>query len=262
MTTNSVPMASMLGMIFSFLIAVGVPIALCIIAKVKLKAKLSSFFIGAATFVLFALVLEQILHVIVLKNTTITENIWLYALYGGLAAGVFEETGRYLAMKFVMKKNLDKQNALSYGIGHGGIEAILIVGLTEINNLIISYMVNSGQVGVLFMGVDESLTEAVTASISQFWEMPSYQFYLAGVERLIAIVLHIGLSYLVYRAVKDKKIRFYFIAVALHFLVDAVTVMLSQFVSVIVIELVLLVMVAAITFVTARMYKKESAKKQ
>ena len=38
-----------------------------------------------------------------------------------VAAGVFEETGRLLAMKFCMKKDLDKKNAIMYGIGHGGI---------------------------------------------------------------------------------------------------------------------------------------------
>lgn len=239
--------ASILGMGFSFLVAVGVPVALCIVMKVKGKAKLSSCWIGAGTFVVFVLVLEQLFHVVVLQatGTLITGNIWLYALYGGLAAGLFEETGRYLAMRFLMKKNLNRQNALMYGVGHGGIEAILLVGLAEISNIAVSLFINSGQADTLFAslgGVDES----VQASLAQLWELPSYQFYMAGVERIIAITLQIALSYLVYRAVRGRRLRFYFLAVALHFLVDAVAVTLNVYLSVAALEGVLLVMVALI----------------
>ena len=67
-------------------------------------------------------------------------NIWLYALYGGLMAGLFEETGRYLAFSFALKKYRAKNvNALMYGAGHGGFEAIVIVGLTMINNIVWSF---------------------------------------------------------------------------------------------------------------------------
>ena len=39
-------------------------------------------------------------------------------------------------MKFWMKKWLDFPNALMYGIGHGGVEAILLGGLSGISNLV------------------------------------------------------------------------------------------------------------------------------
>lgn len=105
-TIPSVPIASIVGMVISLLVSVGLPIALCIIVCRKTKAQISSFFIGASTFVLFAMILEQILHTVVNKvaGTVLAGNIWLYALYAGLAAGIFEETGRYLAMKLCMKK--------------------------------------------------------------------------------------------------------------------------------------------------------------
>lgn len=254
--TNSVATASIVGMVFSFFVAVGVPIALCILMKIKGKAKLSSCFIGVGTFIVFALILEQLLHVIVLRatGTLITGNIWLYALYGGLAAGLFEETGRYLAMKFLMKKNLDRQNALMYGVGHGGIEAIIIVGLTEINNIVTSFLINSGQADILFAGMDEG----VTASLSQLWLLPPYQFFMAGIERMTAIALHISLSYFVYKAVEKHRIKFYFLAVALHFLVDGVTVMVSFYISIALVEGVLILVVGAIVFLAYRMYKSDT----
>ncbi len=255
--STAVSTASIVGMIFSFIIAVGLPITLFIICKVKTKARVSSVLIGMATFILFALVLEQILHVVVLTATgdLISGNIWLYALYGGLAAGLFEETGRYLAMRFVMKKHLDKQNAVMYGIGHGGIEAILLIGLTEISNIALSLAINSGQATVLFTGMDE----AALQSISPLWTLSSYQFYMAGIERITAIFLHISLSYLVYRSVKERKLLFYLVAIALHFLVDAAVVVFNSFLPIAVVEAILFIMVAGIVYFTCRMYMQESA---
>ena len=112
--------ASLGGMIFSLILSIVLPIVLFILVKIKLKANLTSFVIGCATFIIFALMLEPILHSVVLTatGTLLTDNIILYGLYGGLAAALFEETGRLVAMKFFMKDSLNKPNALMYGIGH------------------------------------------------------------------------------------------------------------------------------------------------
>ncbi|MDE7222630.1 MAG: YhfC family intramembrane metalloprotease [Acetatifactor sp.] len=221
-TIPDVPAASIVGILISLIISVGLPIALCIIVWRKTKARISCFFIGAATFVVFAMILEQIMHLIVLTvtGTALTGNIWLYALYGGLAAGVFEETGRYLAMKLCMKKNLNKQNAIMYGVGHGGIEAMLLVGMACVNNLVIAVMINSGQAPMLLSisGVDDSIYQQALAQLMAVSTTPSWQFCMAGVERISAIIFHISASYLVYLAVIRKKLPYYLMAILAHFL--------------------------------------------
>ena len=62
------------------------------------------------------MLLEQLMHSLVLLkmgpvSKALSENLWLYALYGGLAAGLFEETGRYLTMRFLMKGKWTRENA-------------------------------------------------------------------------------------------------------------------------------------------------------
>lgn len=37
-------------------------------------------------------------------------------MVGALLAGVFEETGRYVAFKFILKKRENKATALAYGL--------------------------------------------------------------------------------------------------------------------------------------------------
>ena len=146
MELNTISGLAIAGVICSVVLSMGVPIALFIAGRVKLKARISSFFIGAGTYLLFAMLLEQLLHVLVIQfcGLNAQSRPWLYYVYAALAAAVFEETGRLIAMKFWMKKWLDFPNALMYGIGHGGVEAILLGGLSGISNLVFMLMINSG----------------------------------------------------------------------------------------------------------------------
>ena len=201
------------GIIFSLCISIALPVVLLIVVHKKTKARMAMAVIGAATFFLFAMVLEQILHAVVLGvgGERITGNIWIYGLYGGLAAGLFEEVGRFVAMRFAMKKQLNLPNALMYGVGHGGIEAILIVGLASVSNLVTSIMINAGTLEASLGALDQATKEATLTQLSALWTTPSYQFFLSGIERIVAVTLHIALSVLVFQAVKLGKKFYWFL---------------------------------------------------
>lgn len=142
-----------------------------------------AFFIGCGIFVGFAMILEQICHTIVLTVTgsVIRDNIWLYAIYGGLAAALFEECGRWIAMTFCLKKYLTRENALMYGAGHGGIEAFLILGMSSMSNLLTAAMINGGLMEKTMTALEPAQQEVtyhsslfsgphlLTSSISHRW---------------------------------------------------------------------------------------------
>lgn len=260
MEWGTISAASIIGMIFTLIISAGLPITLGIIVYKKTHAKISSCFIGCGIFVVFALILEKILHAIVFAVTgnALQNNIFLYGLYGGLAAALFEETGRLVAMKFFMKKDLDRENALMYGVGHGGAEAILIVGLTYINNLIISFMINTGGIQLTMSQLDSAMQETAYRQLQALWQTPAYHFYMAGVERLSAIVLQICLSVLVYKCVKTGQKKFYAGALMLHFVVDFVTVVTAGLgMPIWAVEIEIVVIVAIIAWGVARIYSRE-----
>lgn len=254
-----VPGASIAGMAVSLIISVTLPIVLLIVWRKKTKASFKSFFIGAGVFILFALILEQIFHSIILKltGTVLRDSIWLYAVYGGLAAGLFEETGRLTAMKLLMK-NTDKKNAIMYGIGHGGIEAILITGLSMISNLATSVTINAGQLESILAPLGEQ-RQTVLAQLSALWTEPSWKFYMAGMERISAVMLHIVMSYLVYLAVKNKRIVWYVLSILLHAAVNAGTILFAQVLPVWIVEVILLAVSAILIFAVKKQYRKEPA---
>ncbi len=257
--TETVSSASIAGMIFSSVVAIVLPIALAIIAVVRMKAKVLSFFVGALCFLLSAMVLESMLHRYVLAavgNEFFENHIFLYALYGGLAAALFEETGRFFAMKYLMKNRTTKENAVMFGIGHGGLEAMLVVGLTYVSNLLIAFMINDGNLDTLLSAVDESVREDTLNQLSVLWTAPAAEMYLAGIERISAIALQICLSVIVFRAVSEKKMIYYVYAFLIHMFIDTGVVLMINLISPYIVEVVLFAETAVIVYFTYRMYKK------
>ncbi|MBQ6453310.1 MAG: YhfC family intramembrane metalloprotease, partial [Coriobacteriales bacterium] len=223
-----VPTASIIFMGVTALIAFVVPIVLAIYFVRTKRGELVPILVGAAVFIVFALVLESLVHNAFLLHTgvgaKVYANPWLFAIYGGVMAGLFEETGRFTAFKTVLrKKQGNDANALTYGVGHGGCEAILLVGLSYISNIYLAVLINAGMADMLTAPLSGDLLEQMQAALDSLIYAPPMLFLAAGVERISAIFLHIALSVLVWFAAKDAKQRLLFpIAIGLHALVDIV----------------------------------------
>ena len=229
---GTVPSASLLFMAISCLLGFGLPLASFLFLRLKKKADILPFFVGCLVMLLFAFVLEALAHRLILGSvpgSKIQKNVWLYGLYGGMMAGLFEETGRFLAFKTVLKKYQDRDvNALMYGAGHGGFESLVLLGLTMINNLIYSVMINTGGTAALLAPLPEELKVQVQDAFQTLISTPSHHFLLGGVERISAVALQIALSVLVWFAVKRPGKRWLFpLAIGLHAAVDAFTVILA-----------------------------------
>lgn len=243
-------------------LGIAVPVCLAVYLVRKHRAKLSSILIGAGTFILFALVLESILHQLVLKGphgSDILGNTLLYALYGGLAAGVFEETGRFLSMKFLMKKEPSKPlPGIAYGVGHGGAEMLIIFGITMINNLVISALINSGQADAIFAKVPEEAAGQLQAQLDQLQTLGAGTLLIGLWERFSALILHLGLSMLVWVAIRKggKWLWLFPAAIVLHAIVDAGTVLLQKSTGLVPLELIVMAEALAVAAIGYNVAKK------
>ena len=95
--TGTVPALSIVFMAVTCATCFLTPLALFLYLRLVKKADVYPFFAGCAVMLLFAFILEPGLHSLVFSSPAgpaIRNNIWLYALYGGFMAGLFEETGR------------------------------------------------------------------------------------------------------------------------------------------------------------------------
>ena len=189
------------GMLFSLIL----PFGGLIWMRKRFCRSVKPFFIGMAVFAVFQLFTRIPLLQAVLPLTGWFQQMaqipWLYSLFLGLTAGIFEETGRYLAFRFVLKKERRFEDVLLFGLGHAGMEMIALLGLTYLNNILLALMLNSGMLDTL-PGLDAAAIELLTQQLSGI-TLP-----LIGValyERLVTLALHMGFSVLVLYSVRAKR---------------------------------------------------------
>lgn len=259
-----VPVSSIVTMAIGAVIGIVTPFLLAWWLVKRYKVRPATITIGAGVFIVFALGLESILHQVVLKGPSglkIMGNIWYYALYGGLAAGIFEETGRFLAMKYLLKKEPGTAlTGVAYGIGHGGAELLLIFGITMVSNIVMSVMINTGQAESLLASAPAGALEQAQAQFEQLEASTPGTFLLGIWERVSALILQVGLSLIVWTGVRKggKWLWLFPAAILLHFLADACVVLLAKSASMILVETILFCMalaVGAIGFMIAKKLK-------
>lgn len=260
----TVPVSCVIMMGLSLLAAVLIPLVLFLILWKKYGCRPMPFVVGMVIMFVFAFTLEQVFHMAVLYSSigpAITGNIWLYGLYGGLAAGIFEETGRFVAFKWILKKyRADDRTALMYGAGHGGFEAMYILGLGMISNLSLAILMNTGGTEILFAGLPATETATVQATLITLAETPAPLYLVGIVERLAAVVAHLSLSVFVWFAVKRNFLLFP-IAILMHAFLDfSVVVVNSLLANTLVTELLCWVIALVFAFSAYKLWKKEKEK--
>ena len=220
-----IPQSEIIIMAVTGIIAVLLPFIFMLVLSRKFKVRWLPLILGIAVFILFALILEQLMHLFVLKPqpdgsiALISNAPWLYVLYGVFAAGIFEETGRLLAFLITKRHYKDIDSAVSYGIGHGGIEAAAIVGLGMLNGIIFAVLINSGS---------ESLNALPIPKEDLITSQPWYMYAIAIGERILAMSLHIGLSIIVFASVMMKRKWWLFpAAIILHALANTTAAMMQ-----------------------------------
>ena len=217
---TTVPTLTIVCIAISAFAGIAIPSTLFLVYRKKYKADILPFFIGCAVFILFAVIIEGAINRFILSSSVgaaIQSNIWFCGIFFGLMAGLFEETGRYVAYKTVLKKKLgNDRNALMYGAGHGGIEACYILVFSMVSNLYFAYMLNAGMAETLTASIaDPAALQKLNATMIALANTPSATFLMSIVERISAVALQISLSVLVWFSVKGGRKRFWLYPLAI-----------------------------------------------
>lgn len=205
----------------SLLVIFLVPIGLIVYMYRKHRISFKAVLVGAVVFVVF----QNLLRIPILNALStqmwfkvLQMNAWGHSLFLGITAGLFEEIGRFIGFKYFLKDRLEWKNGIAYGVGHGGIEAIIFMGLVYINNLVYSIYINSGKFDSI---IGSRLPQNIVLPIkSALINSSPFIFLYGGIDRLIVITIQIALSLVVLYAVLYKKYSYLVIAIVLHTLVD------------------------------------------
>ncbi|MBP5210718.1 MAG: YhfC family intramembrane metalloprotease [Bacteroidales bacterium] len=257
----TVPASTITIIVIDILIGLAIPACLYLYLRKK-GAKTKNFWIGVLVMLLFAFVLESIVNALVspLLFPGGLINIWKYAILGGLFAGLFEETGRFLAFKTVLRKSASTpKDALMYGAGHGGFEVFVILALTMIGNLFLSILVNHGATDLLTKSLQGEALSNIQDAFYLLCTTESSQYLVPVIERISAIIAQLAFSVIVWKAATSAKyIWLYPLAIVLHLILDAAAIICnSQFhLPILAIEAIVLAMALCYAGIAWMVYKK------
>lgn len=182
------------GVIFTVVISIGLPFIALLYAIYK--KRYIPFGLGILAFVVSQVLLRIPLMEYIGQNSAaysmfrITQPV-LFSIMIGLSAGIFEELARFFAIRFLMKQR-DWQSGFLFGAGHGGIEAVLFVGISAISLIFSPTIIASSEL-----------------------------YFVGGIERLFAMLLHIGLSIIVLQGVVQKRFFYVILAILIHGMVNS-----------------------------------------
>lgn len=222
--------ATIVGALLEGCLAVLLPVVLIVVWKLKTKAKLVPFWVGCSIFPLFALVLEALAATVITlidrKTLHLLEKPLPLYLFSAAMAGIFEETGRFFGMKVFMRKYKDRRDGVTYGIGHGGIESVLLIGGSAALTVFVAILTNSGMLNTMMSAYDESLKTMLLENLSTMTSNGFSVYMLGFFERISAIILHISLSVLVFSSARQKgRLWLYPLAIFLHFAADCTVIL-------------------------------------
>lgn len=176
------------------------PVVFLIIWRLRTKKNMLPALAGVIMYLLFARLLEMLPNTVFAGfsnpvSDIITSHAILSALYFGLAAAVFEETGRYLAFRYFLPKYTDqRETAVTYGIGHGGVECIFLLGWSNLQYYIAA---------TVFEHSPELSSEFPKAMIDEITALNLFDCVLDGIITILFFLLQIALSILVLQAYRN-----------------------------------------------------------
>lgn len=164
----------------------------------------------------------------VLLLSGMQDSPWLYYVLQAVFAGVFEEGGRYIIFRWCIPNRDLYRDAVSYGIGHGGMEDLLIdAGSAALYAFGVALFLRTGGMAAfapggagyfLMEGLDEAGTREIVQSVADT-SLPHTLFRLFD----SIPVFQCCMSVLVFTAVHyDISPKWFLAAIGLHTLVDII----------------------------------------
>ncbi len=217
------------ALIITVILMVVIPVVffLCWRRKHKAQTNIRWLIAGAVGFILSARVLELGVHYFcILADNPVSRfingNTAAYVLYGTLMAGLFEECGRHIILKYILKKNRSRENAVLYGIGHGGIEILTVLLPGMITYLAAAVLFSAGDTenALRALNITEENAAAALPAVQAAAAFGYPMMAMNVIERLLAMFVHIGLTVIVYDGVIRAKKGRLPLAILLHMLAD------------------------------------------
>lgn len=148
-----------------------------------------------------------------------------YAVIIGLVTAIIHQAATWGAFRILKERVNSWGGAVTVGIGRGGAETILYVGLQMVLTLIsVISLLNSG---VASLNLKPEEAASIQAQLDSFMAMPWYSPLATIVERTLALSMYLLLTVMVWLSFSQKKKTWLLAAVLWHAFITGVGVFVS-----------------------------------
>ena len=223
--------ALLVAAIVAMVFVVALPFILGAIARKRLGVGWKYFWFGVLVFLVFQLLtrlpLVSLLQARVLASLLRTSMVfnWIWLVLLALTAALFEEVGRYVGYRLFMGRETKTwSKAVMFGLGHEGLESIVLVGGQIVIYLLVITLLSTINVNHLPAAQRQSDIQQI-AFING---LPIWYPLQAAWGRLWSFPLQVSLSVIVLQVFRRKRMRWLLLAILFHALVDFLTAAMIQ----------------------------------
>lgn len=219
---------SSISIVVALLVTIGLPIAAGFWLKNKLGVPWRVITYGALGFFIVQTIVTLLLNgfATIVQNgiPVLSDEAFINAQIGlsVLFAALFGVLVRWVGMKYLNERLDNLEGAYGIGIGFGGVESIMLVGLPLLTTFIT--MLNN-------INIDPQTTTldpVIVAQLEELWRVPFFIPLAGSLERIAAFVMHITVTILILQVFTRKNWTWLLAAFGLELLVNGLIIGLSE----------------------------------
>lgn len=228
-------------LIVELALVIGLPLVAAFFWRRRSAALWSSLIFGAVTFALAQAVRLSILQGLSLLLNPYARSwdpallAWINSALLVVTSGLFEEGARWLMIGRFARNIRAWREGVMFGIGHGGIEALLFVGGSVLSALVLSQ--SAPTVLAQLEQLPPEQAAAVQTQLDALSALRWWEPLLGAWERVPAMVFHVGATLLVLLGLLRRDRRLLLAAMVLHIGFNAIAVTMLQLTGLLLTEL-------------------------
>lgn len=143
-------------------------------------------------------------------------------------SGLFEETTRWVVLRYWAKNTRSWRDGVGFGLGHGGIEALLLFSSALATNIM---LLTNGEMLRMQVAQTGNATaiDAFEQQMDTLQNMSLGLLSLSWYERALAITAHVVFTLIVLRAVRERRWLLWLVAVVTHIAFNAIALLGAQY---------------------------------
>ncbi len=248
-----IPIISVVYFLLCGLICFAAPIGVAIYMRKVFYAEKSPFAAGMVLYLVFITVGKYFVDKALFGLTGLGGNLWAYAGISGFTTALLGCAARLVGFGACMPQNheTERENAIMFGAGYGGIEIIIAIGINMLSYFVFSLIFNYNP-DYLLGGANRSEWEEIQQFLCNLSPVTVLWF---TIESLVRLSLQIEISILMFTYVRNRNFLYFGLVFVLQWFIGTILILSNSIMSLVVTEIILALLAVGVGWLTRAIYR-------